>query len=446
MGRRAKLDCRLFKNNFLDHVGQRVPAYYEEKQRMSFDDLGLSPEILRAIQAKNYANPTPIQAQSIPPIMQGKDLIGCAQTGTGKTAGFTLPILHKLQKGRSPSLRVLVLVPTRELASQVHDSIRTYGRYLRLRTTTVFGGVGFNPQRDALRRGVDILVATPGRLLDHMRQRTIRLHQINTLIIDEADRMLDMGFIQDIRTIIKSVPDQRQTLLFSATMPQEIPVLAGEVLNDPEVIEIARQGTPASGVKQVVYPVDTDRKRELLLHLIDKEKMSRVLVFTRTKHRAKNLAEHLERQGTLAEALHGDKSQRARDKALDSFRRGSVQVLVATNVAARGLDVKQVSHVVNYEMPEVPEDYVHRIGRTARAENTGDAISLVAPNEQGSLRSIERFIGKKIPQVFIPEFKSKNQGATPFKSRKQGRKPVGKKPFRSRQEYNKGSRQAAVYR
>ena len=377
---------------------------------MSFENLGLSPEVLRAVKSKNYAAPTPIQAQAIPVILQGRDVIGCAQTGTGKTAGFTLPILNRLQKGESPLLRALVLVPTRELALQVHDSVKTYGSHLRLRTTLVFGGVGIVPQKEALRRGVDILIATPGRLLDLMRQRCVSFKNLEVLVIDEADRMLDMGFINDIRTVIKSVPPQRQTLLFSATMPEEIRKLANEILKQPEFIEIARQGTPAGGVRQVVYPVDATCKRELLMHLIEKEQMSRVLVFTRTKHRADHLVTHLKRKGKRAEALHSNKSQLVRTQTLEAFRKGSVQVLVATNLAARGLDVKEVSHVVNYEIPDVPEDYVHRIGRTARAEATGDAISLVSPGERESLRNIERLIGTKIRQVVIDGFENRGPG------------------------------------
>lgn len=398
---------------------------------MSFEDLGLAPEILRAVKAKNYETPTPIQSQAIPAILEGRDVIGCAQTGTGKTAGFTLPILHRLREGKSPSLRVLVLVPTRELAAQVYESIRTYGRFLRLRTEVVFGGVGIRSQTDALRYGVDILVATPGRLLDHMRQGHVQFRNLEVLVIDEADRMLDMGFIPDVRTILKNLPSRRQTLFFSATMPEEIQKLAHEILSQPQVIKIAGQGTPAGGIRQVVYPVDADRKRDLLIHLIEKEKMDHVLVFTRTKHRADRLAEHLERKGKRVAALHSNKSQGARTKALEGFRRGIIQVLVATNIAARGLDVKGISHVVNYEFPEAPEDYVHRIGRTARAEATGDAISLMSPNERGNLRDIERLIGSKIPQETMAGFESKGEAPEA---------PVRKRTFRPRRQNGIGRR------
>jgi ATP-dependent RNA helicase RhlE len=374
---------------------------------LSFQELGLAPQILQALKAKNYVAPTPIQAQAIPAILQGADVIGCAQTGTGKTAGFTLPILHRLyETGRGSSPRVLVLVPTRELAAQVYDSIRTYGRFLPLRTVVVFGGVGIEPQTAALRNGADIVVATPGRLLDHLRQRNLHFKSLQVLVIDEADRMLDMGFIPDIRRILSVLPTRRQTLLFSATMPNEIRSLANEILKEPRLIEIARQGTPAGGARQVVYSVGADRKRDLLLHLMEREGMDRVLVFTRTKHRADRLADHLRKKGKNVAALHSNKSQAARIRALEDFRRGTVQVLVATNIAARGLDVKGVSHVVNYEFPESPEDYVHRIGRTARASATGDAISLVSPQERDNLRQVERLIGKKIPLVTVSGFES----------------------------------------
>ena len=381
---------------------------------MSFDSLGLSEPLVRAVHERGHTSPTPIQKQAIPAVLAGGDLLAGAQTGTGKTAGFTLPILNRLKEGKSPSLRALVLVPTRELAAQVEESIKTYGRFLRLKTEVVFGGVGIRPQKDALRRGVDILIATPGRLLDHLRQKHLNFRSLEVLVLDEADRMLDMGFLPDIRTIMSHLPKERQTLFFSATLSGEVKKLAGEILHDPHKIEVAPQGTPAEGIRQVVYPVDAARKRELLIHLMDKEKMNQVLVFTRTKHRANDLAAHLEKKGKLVAALHGDKTQGARTAALDQFKRGKIQVLVATNLAARGLDVKGITHVVNFEMPEAPEDYVHRIGRTARAQGTGDAISLMAPTERGSLRDIEQLIGSRIPQVMVAGF--------------EGKEPVGGKP------------------
>ena len=398
---------------------------------MSFEKMGLAPEIVRAVKSRGYENPTPIQSQAIPAILTGKDLTGCAQTGTGKTAGFTLPILHRLREGKSPSLRALVLVPTRELAAQVDESIRTYGRFLRLKNEAIFGGVGIRPQKDALRRGIDILVATPGRLLDHMRQGTVSFKNLEVLVLDEADRMLDMGFLPDVRTIVKALPRERQTLFFSATLSGEVKKLADEILTDPHRIEVAPQGTPAEGIRQVVYPVDSSRKRDLLVHLMDQEKMNQVLVFTRTKHRANDIAAHLIKKGKRVAALHSDKSQGARTQALEQFRRGSIQVLVATNIAARGLDVKGITHVVNYELPEAPEDYVHRIGRTARAQGTGDAISLMAPAERGSLRDIERLIGAKIPQILVAGFEAKEPA--PGKA-----KPAAKRPFQSRRKSENG--------
>ena len=394
---------------------------------MSFEQFGLAPEILRAVKANKYETPTPIQAKAIPAILDGKDVVGCAQTGTGKTAGFTLPILHRLRGRQSKFPRVLVLVPTRELAAQISDSIKAYGRFLRLRTSVIYGGVGYGPQIQALRTGVDILVATPGRLLDHLRQGNIRFHDLEVLVIDEADRMLDMGFIPDVRTILSKLPAKRQTLFFSATMPDEIQKLANKILTQPIVIKVARQGTPASNIRQVVYPIDATDKRKLLFHLIEQEKMGQVLVFTRTKHRADHLASQLERTGKRVATIHGNKSQSARTRALEAFRRGSVQVLVATNIAARGLDIKGVSHVVNYELPEVPEDYVHRIGRTARADATGDAISLVSPNERDHLQGIERLIGSKIPRATAAGFASRDLSGTtqpkrPFQSQRNPRR------------------------
>ncbi len=374
---------------------------------MSFDSLGLSAELLRAISDQGYTEPTPIQRKAIPVILEGKDVMAGAQTGTGKTAGFTLPLLQRLSekpapKGRRP-LRTLVLTPTRELAAQVAESIETYGRHLPLRSAVVFGGVKINPQIDKLRRGVDILVATPGRLLDHANQKTVDLSQVEILVLDEADRMLDMGFIHDIRKVLAMLPSNasRQNLLFSATFSSDIKQLANRLLNNPELIEVAQRNTTAERIEQVVYPVDKGRKRELLSHLIGEQNWRQVLVFTRTKHGANRLAQQLEKDGLSAAAIHGNKSQGARTRALAGFKNGDVRVLVATDIAARGLDIDQLPHVVNFELPNVPEDYVHRIGRTGRAGNEGEAISLVCIDEHKLLRDIERLLKRKIPSVVL---------------------------------------------
>jgi ATP-dependent RNA helicase RhlE len=372
---------------------------------MSFDDLGLSAELLRAVREQGYTQPTPIQAQAIPVVLEGRDLMGGAQTGTGKTAGFTLPLLQRLSErprsGPRRAVRALILTPTRELAAQVAESVTAYGRHLPLRSAVVFGGVKINPQIDRLRRGVDILVATPGRLLDHANQRTVDLSQVEILVLDEADRMLDMGFIHDIRKLLALLPARRQNLLFSATFSEEIKQLANGLLYRPALVEVARRNTAAESVAQVVHPVDRERKRELLSFLIGSNDWRQVLVFTRTKHGANRLAEQLERDGILAAAIHGNKSQAARTRALSDFKRGKVRVLVATDIAARGLDIDQLPHVVNFELPNVPEDYVHRIGRTGRAGNEGEAMSLVCVDEHKLLRDIERLIKRDLPKVVV---------------------------------------------
>ena len=375
---------------------------------MSFNTLGLSAEILRAVTDKGYGEPTPIQLKAIPVILEGRDILAGAQTGTGKTAGFTLPLLQRLS-AQPPSterrvLRALILTPTRELAAQVEESVRTYGKHLPLKSTVVFGGVGFNPQADTLRRGGDILVATPGRLLDHVQQKTVDLSKIEILVLDEADRMLDMGFIRDIRKILALLPKQRQNLLFSATFSDEIKQLSDSLLDAPVLIEVARRNTAAELVTQVVHPVDRERKRELLSSLIKANDWKQVLVFMRTKHGCNRLAEQLGKDGISASAIHGNKSQGARTKALADFKKGAVRVLVATDIAARGLDIDQLPHVVNYELPNVPEDYVHRIGRTGRAGNEGEALSLVCVDERDYLRDIERVLHREIPKVVIPGF------------------------------------------
>ncbi|MEO0394766.1 MAG: DEAD/DEAH box helicase [Cyanobacteria bacterium P01_A01_bin.137] len=377
---------------------------------MPFDTLGLSAELLRAVNEQGYTEPTPIQSQAIPIILSGRDVMAGAQTGTGKTAGFTLPMLHQLSqkpipKGRRP-VRALVLTPTRELAAQVGDSVETYGRHLPLRSAVIFGGVKINPQIRQLRHGVDILVATPGRLLDHAGQQTVDLSQVEILVLDEADRMLDMGFIHDIRKVLALIPEQqyRQSLLFSATFSKEIKRLASNLLDRPVLVEVAVQNATADGIKQVVHPVDKGRKRELLSHMIGAHNWRQVLVFTRTKHGANRLAQQLEKDGLTAAAIHGNKSQGARTRALAAFKSGKVRVLVATDIAARGLDIAQLPHVVNYELPNVAEDYVHRIGRTGRAGNEGEAVSLVCVDEHGLLRGIERLLKKELPKVVLPGY------------------------------------------
>ena len=395
---------------------------------MSFDSLGLSAELLRAVAEQGYTEPTPIQRKAIPMILDGSDVMAGAQTGTGKTAGFTLPLLQLLSRkpvdqGRRP-VRALVLTPTRELAAQVGDSIATYGRHLPLRSAVVFGGVKINPQIEKLRRGVDILVATPGRLLDHAGQRTVDLSQVEILVLDEADRMLDMGFIHDIRKVLALLPANgaRQNLLFSATFSNEIKQLAGRLLNDPQLIQVARRNTTADRIEQRVYPVDKQRKRELLSHMIGSNDWRQVLVFTRTKHGANRLAQQLEKDGLSAAAIHGNKSQGARTRALAGFKNGEMRVLVATDIAARGLDIDQLPHVVNYELPNVPEDYVHRIGRTGRAGNEGEAISLVCVDELKLLRDIERLLKREIPKVIVDGYEpDPSIKAEPIQNGRQGR-------------------------
>tara|TARA_R110001592_G_scaffold363396_2_gene687738 strand:- start:165346 stop:166665 length:1320 start_codon:yes stop_codon:yes gene_type:complete len=375
---------------------------------MLFKDLGLTAELLSAVEKQGYEEATPIQQQAIPLILEGKDVLAGAQTGTGKTAGFTLPVLQRLQQthneGRKRLPRVLVLTPTRELAAQVHESVRDYGRYLPFRSAVIFGGVSINPQKQKLIKGVDIVVATPGRLLDHVQQRSINLAEVEILILDEADRMLDMGFIRDIRKILAVIPKQRQTLLFSATFSQEIKSLAAEFLRQPSEIQVTPQNSAVELVSQIVYPVDKKRKRELLSHKIGEEDWQQVLVFTRTKHVANKLAEQLGTDGITAAAIHGNKSQGARTKALADFKAGRVRVLVATDIAARGIDIEKLPHVVNFELPNVAEDYVHRIGRTARAGQQGNAISLVCVDELKLLRDIEKLLGSDIEKVNLPGY------------------------------------------
>lgn len=374
----------------------------------TFITLKLLPELLRAVEEEGYVQPTQIQIQSIPVILEGHDLLAGSQTGTGKTASFTLPLLHNLiqnKKERKPSsTRCLILTPTRELASQVEESVRTYGKYLPLRSAVVFGGVNIDKQIAKLRQGVDILVATPGRLLDLIGQGAMQLSAVEILVLDEADRMLDMGFIKDIRKILALVPKKRQNLLFSATFSTEIKKLANDLLDAPRMIQAARVNSTAESISQVIYPVDSKNKRALLSFLVSSNEWKQVLVFTRTKHGANRLATQLEADGIHSAAIHGNKSQGARTKALKDFKEGSIQVLVATDIAARGLDIDQLPHVVNYDLPNVPEDYVHRIGRTGRAGNSGEAISLVCIDEHELLIAIERLLKHPISKVFIPGY------------------------------------------
>jgi len=372
---------------------------------MTFTDLQLNDSLLKAINDQGYTTPTPVQAQAIPFILEGRDMLAGAQTGTGKTAGFTLPLLQILSDRKQPKthrkIRALILTPTRELAAQVGESVKLYGKYLPLKSAVIFGGVGITPQITMLRNGVDILIATPGRLLDHVGQGTVDLSGVEVFVLDEADRMLDMGFIRDIRRVITILPKMRQNLLFSATYSDDIKTLANTLLRNPAEVEVARRNTSSELVKQSVILVDCKRKSSLLGELIGKHKWEQVLVFTRTKHGANKLTEYLQKIGITAAAIHGNKSQSARTKALDDFKRSSVRVLVATDIAARGIDIDALPHVVNFELPNIAEDYVHRIGRTGRAGCEGEALSLVCVDEADYLRGIEKLINKKLDARII---------------------------------------------
>src|SRR4051812_16867532 len=375
---------------------------------MTFDDLKLAPAILKAVHEQGYETPTPIQAQAIPVVLEGHDLLGGAQTGTGKTAAFTLPMLHKLTNGRSKTnkfgkdgIAALVLTPTRELAAQVEESIRTYGKYLQLTSTVIFGGVGMNPQIDRMKKGVDILVATPGRLLDLQQQGFMDLSTVEILVLDEADRMLDMGFLPDVKKILALVPKEKQSLLFSATFSDEIRDLANNLLRDPRSIQVTPRNTTVQRITQVVHPVGRGKKKQLLAHIIQEHDWSQMLVFTRTKFGANHVAEYLTKQGITAMALHGNKSQSARTQALAGFKSGEIRALVATDIAARGIDIDELPHVVNYEIPNNPEDYVHRIGRTGRAGSSGEAVSFVCLDEEGFMQEIERFTKQTIPVQIV---------------------------------------------
>lgn len=414
----------------------------------NFNDLGLAEPILRAIADTGYTAPTPIQAQAIPQVMQGGDLLASAQTGTGKTAGFTLPLLHLLHtranKNKAGQPRCLILTPTRELAAQVEESVQTYGKYLNLKSMVVFGGVSINPQITRLARPLDILVATPGRLLDHVGQKTVDLSAVEFLVLDEADRMLDMGFIHDIKKILAILPKQRQNLLFSATFSDDIKKLADGLLHNPGFIEVARRNTASELVEQTVHLVRQQHKRDLMSYLIKKNDWKQVLIFTRTKHGANRLAEKLEKDGIPALAIHGNKSQNARTKALNDFKDGSIPVLVATDIAARGLDIDQLPQVVNFELPNVPEDYVHRIGRTGRAGSAGAAISLVDEEERKYLKDIEKLIKREIPRVavegFEPPAKPEPEAPRPPRQHQQ-RRPQGQNQGQKQGQANKGNSQ-----
>jgi ATP-dependent RNA helicase RhlE len=381
-----------------------VNAGKGHNEYMPFSRLGLNDDLLRSVKDLGFTQPTPIQEAAIPPAVQGRDVMACAMTGTGKTAAFVLPALHRLAGKPRGKTRVLVLTPTRELAGQIHEHLGALANHTRIRAAAVFGGVGMKPQEDAMRRGVDVLVATPGRLLDHLRFPYARLDAVELLVLDEADRMLDMGFLPDVRRILARVPSQRQTLFFSATLPPAITKLAREMLSNPELIDLARGATPAVGITHTAYPVPSELKSGLLLELLRRDTIRSVIVFTRTKHRANRLADYLLKQNVSTVRIHGNRSQSQRNQALAEFKAGRHRVLVATDVAARGIDVEDLSHVVNFDVPASPEDYVHRAGRTARAEATGDALLFVSPEEEASLRAIERIVGKRVARATVPGF------------------------------------------
>ncbi|HEX5854535.1 MAG TPA: DEAD/DEAH box helicase [Thermoanaerobaculia bacterium] len=371
---------------------------------MPFSSFGLHPDLMRGVKEMGFARPTPIQTDTIPPAMEGRDVLACAMTGSGKTAAFVLPILHRLMGKKRGVTRALIITPTRELAAQIDDHANQLAAHTPLRAASIFGGVGMVPQEHAFRTGVDVLVATPGRLLDHFRFPYARLEGLEILVLDEADRMLDMGFLPDIRRILKHLPVKRQTLFFSATMPPPIMGLTREMLKQPFTVNLERASTPAVGITQAVYPVPQNLKALLLLELVKRGDIKNVLAFTRTKHRANRLADALSKRGVACERIHGNRTQAQRTAALAGFKAGRFRVLVATDIAARGIDVEALSHVVNFDVPHVPDDYIHRVGRTARAEMTGDAFTFVAPEEEADLRAIERAIGKRLPRVTVPGF------------------------------------------
>ena len=413
---------------------------------MKFNELGLSAELLRAVEEQGYETPTPIQREAIPHILAGHDILAGAQTGTGKTAGFTLPMLQLL--GDLPSgprrIRALILTPTRELAAQVHESVQTYGKHRPIRSMEIYGGVSARPQIKKIQRGVDVVIATPGRLLDHVRQGNINLSGVEMFVLDEADRMLDMGFIRDIKQIIKSLPKDRQNMLFSATFSKEIRELANNLLDNPAEIQVAARNTTADRVEQLVYPVDKARKRELLSEMVGRGNWQQVLVFTRTKHGANRLAKQLNQDGIVTSAIHGGKGQGARTKALSDFKANKVRVLVATDIAARGLDIQKLPHVVNYELPHVPEDYVHRIGRTARAGQEGTALSLVCVDELRLLKDIEKLLKLEIKKEYVEGYEVDRRIKAEAINKGRSQRPSGPRPG-SRKKVSKanGSRRPA---
>lgn len=425
---------------------------------MSFDSLGLDAKILKAIEEQHYTQPTPIQQQAIPVILSGKDLMASAQTGTGKTAGFGLPILQKLieqqaktanrpeTKKKKRPLYALILAPTRELAAQIGENIRDYSRHLAIRSLVVFGGVSINPQMMKLRGGVDILIATPGRLLDLVHQNAVDLATVKVLVLDEADRMLDMGFIHDIRRVIAKLPKKRQNLMFSATFSDEIKTLAETILHSPETVAVARTNSTSTQITQYVHRVDKRRKRELLSYLIGKNQWQQVLIFTRTKYGANHLAEQLTKDGIKASAIHGNKSQGARTKALADFKTGQIRALVATDIAARGLDIELLPYVVNYELPQVAEDYVHRIGRTGRAQNQGQAISLVCIDELPQLKAIEKLIKKPIPEIHTEGFAVDPTIKAEPKTKSSPKKRISKNDHNTQNRSNQHNKRGGINR
>jgi ATP-dependent RNA helicase RhlE len=376
----------------------------DDEKPPGFESLALVPPLLKAVHELGFKHPTPIQTKAIPLVLEGRDLIGCAQTGTGKTAAFLLPVMQRLMAGQKGGTRVLVLEPTRELAAQVEEDFRDLGKHSHLKAATVYGGVGFGNQTTALRSGFDIIIATPGRLLDHMERGNAKFDRLQVLVLDEADRMMDMGFLPDLRRIIHKIPKARQTLLFSATMPPEIERLSREILKDPLQIDVGRRPLPAAGITAAVYPVAQNRKTALLTLLLRSPNMNSVLVFTRTKHRAERLGEQLQSRGFSVAIIHGNRSQGQREQALEAFKRGSAMVMVATDIAARGLDIQDISHVINYDVPNTAEDYVHRIGRTGRAQAVGDAFTLVAYEEEAAMSEIEKSLAQTLPRVIRPDF------------------------------------------